>query len=96
MQAALVIYDVFKGRMGEAVQSLLEDNKIFHVTVPNNCSDILQPLHLSVNKPFKDKLRKGFSEWYAEEITRQLENGTQVDCVNIDKRMSIVKELSSR
>ena len=49
-----------------------------------------------MNKPFKDKLRKGFSEWYAEEITKQLENGTQVDCVNIDMRMSIVKELSSR
>ena len=39
-QAALVIYDVSKGHMGEAVQSLLEDKKIFHVTVPNNCTDI--------------------------------------------------------
>ena len=24
------------------------------------------------------------SEWYAEEVTKQLENGTQVDCVNVD------------
>ena len=95
-QAALVIYDVFKGHMGEEVQSLLEDNKIFYVTVPNNCTDILQPLDLSVNKPFKDKLRKGFSEWYAEEVTKQIENGTGVDCVNVDMRMSVIKELSSR
>ena len=28
--------------------------------MPNNCTDILQLLDLSVNKPFKDKLRKGF------------------------------------
>ena len=63
---------------------------------PSNCTDILQPLDLSVNKPFKDKLRIGFSEWYAEKVTKQMENGTQVDCVNVDMRMSVVKELSSR
>ena len=84
-QAGLVMYDVFKGHMGEAVQSLLEDNKIFYVTVPSNCTDILQPL---VNKAFEDKLRIGFSEWYAEEVTKQMENGTQVDCVNVDMRTS--------
>ena len=95
-QAALVIFDVFKGHMGDAVHSLLEDNKIFYVTVPNNCTDILQPLDLSVNKPFKDRLRKGFSEWYAEEVSKQMQNGTEVDCVDVDMRMSVVKELSSR
>ena len=95
-QAALVIYDVFKGHMGEAVQSLLEDNRIFHVTVPNNCTDLLQPLDLSVNKPFKDKLRKGFSEWYAQEVAKQLANDTQIDCIHVDMRMSVVKELSSK
>ena len=89
-QAALVIYDAFRGHMGEQVQSLQEDNKIFYVTVLNNCTDILQPLDLSVNKPFKDNLRKGFSMSYAEEVTRQMENGTQVDSVNVDMRMSVV------
>ena len=56
-------YNVFKGHTGEAVQSLLEDNKIFHVTLPHNCTDILHfaALDLSITKPFKDKLRKGFS-----------------------------------
>ena len=78
------------------MQTLLEDNRIFYVTVPNNCTDILQPLDLSVNKPSKDKLRKGFSAWYAEEVKKQMENGTQVDSVNVDMRMSVVKELSSR
>ena len=49
-----------------------------------------------MNKAFKNKLRKSFSEWYAEEVTKLVENGTQVNCVNIDICMSIVKELSSR
>ena len=45
-QGALVIFDVFEGHMGEAVQTLLEENRIFSVIVPNNCTDLFQPLDL--------------------------------------------------
>ena len=54
VQAALVIFDVFKGHMGEAVQSLLEESRIFCVLVPNTRFERKQC------KPFKDMLRKGF------------------------------------
>ena len=62
--------------------------------VPNNCTDLLQPLDLSVNKPFKDKLRGGFSEWYTQEVAKQLQDGKQPDEIHIDTRMSVVKQLS--
>ena len=48
--------------------------------VPNNCTDLFQQLNLSVNKPFKDKLRTTFSEWYAQE---QLAAGTKVEEVQV-------------
>ena len=64
--------------------------------VPNNCTDLLQPLDLSVNKPFKDKLQSKFSEWYTQEVSKQLEAGTQVEEVHMDMRMSVMKELNSR
>ena len=76
--------------------TLLEENKIFCVVVFNNCTDLFQPLDLSVNKPFKDKLRRGFSEWYSQEVAKHLTNDCQADDVHIDTRMSIVKELSCR
>ena len=63
--------------------------------VPNNCTDLLQPLDLSVNKPFKDKLQSKFSEWYTQEVSKQLEAGTQVEEVHVDMRMSVMKELNS-
>ena len=50
----------------DSVHTLLERNKILQVHVPNNCTDLLQPLDLSVNKPFKDKLRSKFTEWYTK------------------------------
>ena len=85
-----------KATQGEAVQSLLEENCVFHVVVPNNCTDLFQPLDLSVNKPFKDKLRSRFAEWYSQEVTKQLQDGKQLDSVHVDTRMTVIKELSCK
>lgn len=71
-QVALVIFDVFKGHMCDSVHTLLESNRFFQVHVPNNCTDLFQPLDLNVNKPFKDKLRSKFSVWYAQDVSKQL------------------------
>ena len=51
---ALAIFDVFKGQCTERVFRMLEDNNILYVIVPSNCTDILQPLDLSINKSAKD------------------------------------------
>ena len=45
---ALVLFDVCKGQCTSKVLKKLEDNNILYVTVPNNCTDRLQPLDLSV------------------------------------------------
>ena len=57
---ALVIYDTFKGHKGEDMDLVLLQNNIISVIVQANCTDLLQPLDLSVNKPFKDHLRCSF------------------------------------
>ena len=41
-QAALVIFDNFTGHTSEAIQELLEQNRIHAVKVPPGCSDELQ------------------------------------------------------
>ena len=74
---ALVIFDVFKGQCTENVFQLLEENNILYVIVPNNCTDALQPLDLSINKPAKDFMKSKFQEWYGNIICKQLED--QVD-----------------
>ena len=40
--------------------------------MPANCTDKLQPIDVSVNKPIKDKLRSRFHDWYASEVEKQL------------------------
>ena len=55
---AVVIFDAFNGQCTENFLKLLESNHINVLLVPANCTDRLQPLDLSINKPAKN-----FSTW---------------------------------
>ena len=68
------IFDVFRCQTEQFLAALKEQH-IQVVFVPANCTDLLQPLDLSVNKPFKDHIRSKFVDWYAAEVRKQLDNG---------------------
>ena len=57
---ALALYDGFGGQPTEAVSALLSANNIVTVRMPANCTNKLQPLDLTINKPMKDHLRTYF------------------------------------
>ena len=92
---ALAIYDVFKGQVTKKVFSILEANNIYTVRVPANCTDRLQPMDLSMNKPAKEFMRRKFQEWYAIEVQKQLDQGA-TDITPVDLRMSIMKPLGAK
>ena len=92
---ALEIFDVFKGQQTADIATILEENNIHVVDVPPNCTDRLQPMDLSINKAAKEFIRKQFSDWYATEVNKQLEEGKQ-DISPVDLRMSIMKPLGAR
>ena len=52
--------------------SVLKENNILFVTIPNNCMDRLQPLDLAVKKPAKDFVRAEFQDWYGDKICSSL------------------------
>ena len=58
----------FHAQLTTKVLNLLEANQIDATFSPDNCTECLQPLDLSINKPVKDFLRGKFEEWYAAEI----------------------------
>ena len=92
-QAAIVIFDYFKGQCLPSIFKLLEDNDIFYVLVPANCTDRLQPLDLRVNKPAKDFMKQKFQEWYANIILKQLQDNIDEP---VDMRLSIMKPMVSK
>ena len=91
---ALAIFDVFRGQQSDQVLSLLEDNNIYVVNVPPNCTDHLQPMDLSVNKSAKDFMSAKFSEWDASEVQKQLDSSQELTAVHL--HLSIMKPLGAR
>jgi len=96
-----VIFDEFKGQTTDNVLSCLDENNILYVMVPPNCTDQLQPLDVSVNKPAKDFLRAKFREWYAKKIFTQLDeregSAASNSTINpVDLRLSIIKPIGAQ
>ena len=88
---ALAIFDCFKGQTTPGVLALLESHNIISVAVPANCTDKLQPLDVSLNKPVKDEMKRKFQVWYAEEVRKQLQDNVPIDGVKVEMPASIIK-----
>jgi len=54
---AVVMFDNFKAQSTAEILQLLDDSCIHVILIPPNCTDRLQPMDLSVNKPAKDFLQ---------------------------------------
>ena len=66
------------------------------VFVPKNLMAHFQPLDLNVNGHAKQFLKRKFENWYAEQVTKEIEKGVNVLSVNIETKLSIVKPLHAR
>ena len=67
---ALAVFDCFRGQTTPGIITLLESHNIVVVQVPANCTDKLQPLDVSLNKPMRDEMKTRFQVWYAEEVQK--------------------------
>ena len=76
---------------------MLDDNNIYYVIVPLNCTDKLQPLDVSINNPAKEYLRSKFQSWYASKITSQLRAGTSSSALQpVPMQLSIMKPIGAK
>ena len=90
---ALAIFDCFRGQTTPEFAEVLKKHNIIQVAVPANCTDKLQPLDISINKPMKDELRRRFHTWYAEEVSKQLRT-VSIHEVRVDTSAAVIKSKS--
>ena len=57
-----------------------------------NCTDRLQPIDLSINKPLKSHMRNSFQQWYATQVQRRLDDSAS-NVQPVDLRLSVLKPL---
>ena len=92
-QPALLILDVFRGQMTKDVTDLLLLNNIFFVKVPNNMTQLFQPLDLTVNGHCKSYLKKKFAEWLSRQFNSQLALGKKVEDVEMKFPLTTIKPI---
>lgn len=63
---AMLVLDAFKGHLTLEVKKKITALKTDLVIIPGGMTSKLQVLDVVVNKPFKDQLRKQYSDWLLE------------------------------
>ena len=92
-QPALLILDVFRGQMTSEGTTLLQENNIFFVTVPNNMTHLFQPLDLTVNGFCKSYLKRKFAQWFAQQFDRQLAVSKKVEDTEMKFQLTEIKPI---
>ena len=80
----------------QQVKHVILANNCVYVFVPKNLTNHFQPLDLNVNGQAKQFLKRKFETWYANQVTKEIEKGTNVYSVNIETKLSVVKSLHTR
>lgn len=83
-QRALVIFECFRGQITEEFTAKLSANRLIYVTIPPNCTDLLQPMDLNVNKSAKSFLKNEFESWYAAQVCDQLSGSADINELKVD------------
>lgn len=60
---SLLVWDSFRGHLVDRVKKNLQDGRTETAVIPGGCTSILQPLDVSLNKPFKTYLRESWNDW---------------------------------
>jgi hypothetical protein len=65
-QPSLLVWDSFCGHFADDTKRILTEMKTDLEVIPGGLTLVLQPLDVSVNKPFKDNVRKLYMQWMAK------------------------------
>ena len=63
---SLLVFDSFEAHVTDRVKRALERENTNLAVIPGSLTSILQPLDVSLNKPFKDGVKGGWNGWRME------------------------------
>ena len=63
---SLLVYDSFEAHVTDTVKASFKRENTELAVIPGGLTSLLQPLDVSLNKPFKDGVRKRWMQWMAD------------------------------
>ena len=95
-QPAFIIYDFFRRQTTDTFLDVLKDNSILSTKIPPNMAHVFQPLDLTVNRFRKDFMKGMVSTWFSRQISLEMEDGVELDKIDVDYRLSVFKPLYAK
>jgi hypothetical protein len=71
----MFVLDAFNGHFSDPVKDQLRQMKTELVVIPDGMISVLQPMDISINKPFKDRLSQQYMNWIADPARELTETG---------------------
>jgi len=62
----MLVLDAFKGHLTDSVKNQLRKMNTELVVILGGMTSVLQPTDVSINKPFKDRLREQHLKWISD------------------------------
>jgi DDE superfamily endonuclease. len=63
---SMLCLDAFRGHLTDAVREKIHSLASDHVVIPIGMTSVLQPLDVSINKPFKGYIQEQYEKWFCE------------------------------
>ena len=74
-QPSMRVLDAFKGHLTDSVKNQLRKMNTELVVMPGGITSVLQPMDVSINKPFKDRFRQQYLTWISDHARELTETG---------------------
>ena len=71
----MLVLDAFKGHLTDSVKNQLRKMNTELVVIPNRMTSVLQPMDVSINNTFKDRLRQQYLTWISDPARELTETG---------------------
>ena len=97
-EVALLIMDVFKRQMTSPVLKVLLNNNILLQSLLANFTYLFQSLDVQggPNGFVKRLMKRNFTDWYASQITRAMEEGKELETIEVPLKLSNIKPLHAK
>ena len=79
-----LVWESFKCHISDDIKDRLRKTKTTMGGIPEGCTKLLQPLDVSINKPFKVLFRELYDEWFRKCDFEYTKGGIESDIYQLD------------
>ena len=94
-QPSMLVLDALKGHLTDSAKNQLRKMNTELVVIPGGMTSVLQPMDVSINKPFKDRLRQRYLTWILDPALELTETGKNQTCSSLRSRAVAVSCMES-